>query len=81
MAEGIKGKIPPPPITEGNAYAAPQREGLPRTWVEANEMFRASSFITDWLGADYANTYYETKEYERRTFEAVISPLEWSWYR
>ena len=81
MAEGIKGKIPPPPITEGNAYAAPQREGLPRTWGEANEMFRASSFITDWLGADYANTYYETKEYERRTFEAVISPLEWSWYR
>ena len=81
MAEGMADKITPPAITTGNAYASPDREGLPATWAEANACFRASTFIGRWLGEEYQHVYSETKEYERLTFNSTITPLEWAWYR
>jgi len=81
MAEGMAQKITPPPVTTGNAYAAPDREGLPATWAEANARFRDSAFIGRWLGEEYRHVFAETKEYERLTFNSTITPLEWAWYR
>ncbi|MGC6484811.1 MAG: glutamine synthetase family protein [Candidatus Puniceispirillales bacterium] len=81
MAEGLEQQITPPPMTTGNAYDAPQRDGLPDTWLEALDLFAESPFIGRWLGEEYRHVYAETKRYERRVFEGHITPLEWSWYR
>ncbi len=81
MADGIKNRITPPDMTIKNAYDAPNREGLPATWAEANQMFSQSAFIKSWLGAEYTHVYSATKEYERLTFDKTITPLEWQWYR
>jgi glutamine synthetase len=81
MAEGIDQKIAPPPMTTGNAYDAPDREGLPDTWHEALDLFAGSPFIANWLGEAYRHVYVETKRYERQVFETHVTPLEWAWYR
>lgn len=81
MAEGIKQRIAPPPITTGNAYAAPDRDGLPETWAAALDLFGDSDFIARWLGESYRKVFAETKQYERRTFNSQVSPLDWAWYR
>jgi glutamine synthetase len=81
MAEGIKNQIAPPEMTIANAYDAPNRDGLPNTWAEAIQLFRNSDFVKSWLGQDYTKVYAATKEYERNTFAANVTSLEWSWYR
>ena len=81
MAEGIEKKLTPPPITTGNAYDQPDREGLPNSWGEANARFAASDFAKKWLGEDMVRVYAATKEYERLQFESLITPTEWTWYR
>ncbi|MDA0307930.1 MAG: glutamine synthetase family protein [Proteobacteria bacterium] len=81
MAEGIKHQISPPEMTKANAYDTPNRDGLPNTWAEAIQLFRDSDFIKNWLGEEYTKVYAATKEYERNTFAANVTALEWSWYR
>jgi glutamine synthetase len=81
MVEGIDQQIAPPPITTGNAYDSPDREGLPQTWHAALDLFANSSFITTWLGEHYQHVYTETKRAEMTAFENHITPLEWAWYR
>ncbi len=81
MVDGITNQITPPDMTTKNAYDAPNRDGLPATWAEANQMFSQSAFIKTWLGEAYTHVYTATKEYERLTFNQTITPLEWQWYR
>ena len=81
MVEGIEQKITPPPITTGNAYDAPDRDGLPTSWAEANRVFAESDFTKSWLGEDLVRVFATTKEYERLQFEGKVTPLEWLWYR
>ena len=59
-------------MTTSNAYDAPQRDGLPDTWLEALDLFAESPFIGRWLGEEYRHVYAETKRYERRVFEGHI---------
>lgn len=80
-AEGLREQNPAPALTTGNAYENPDRAGLPDTWAESLRLFRDSDFIGRWLGEGYRHVYAETKEYERRTFESRVTPLEWAWYR
>ena len=81
MAEGMEQKLTPPPITTGNAYDQPDREGLPNSWGEANARFAESDFAKKWLGEDMVRVYAATKEYERLQFESLVTPTEWTWYR
>ena len=81
MAEGIERQITPPAMTTGNAYDAPDRDGLPDTWAASLDLFAESEFIGTWLGEGYRRVYAETKHYERRVFEGHVTPLEWAWYR
>ncbi|MEK9861295.1 MAG: glutamine synthetase, partial [Alphaproteobacteria bacterium] len=81
MVEGIEQKMTPPPITTGNAYDAPDRDGLPMSWAEANRVFAESDFTKSWLGEDLVRVFATTKEYERLQFEGKVTPLEWLWYR
>ena len=81
MAEGMEQKLTPPPITMGNAYDQPDREGLPNSWGEANARFAGSDFAKKWLGEDMVRVYAATKEYERLQFESLVTPTEWTWYR
>ena len=81
MAEGLEKNIEPPQMITGNAYDAPDREGLPDTWLDALSLFEQSDFIGTWLGEGYRKVFAETKKYERRIFEGHITPLEWAWYR
>ena len=81
MAEGIDQRLTPPPITTGNAYDQPDREGLPNSWGEANARFADSDFAKKWLGDDLVRVYAATKEYERLQFEGIVTPTEWIWYR
>lgn len=81
IVDGMTNSITPPQMTTKNAYDAPNRDGLPLTWAEANNMFANSKFINTWLGEEYTKVYAATKEYERLTFDQTITPLEWAWYR
>ena len=81
MAEGIDQQLTPPPITTGNAYDQPDRDGLPHSWGEAIARFADSAFAQKWLGADLVRVYAATKNYERLQFESRVTPTEWTWYR
>ena len=61
-------------MTTGNAYDAPDREGLPDTWAASLDLFARSEFIGTWLGEGYRRVYAETKQYERHGSLKAMSP-------
>ncbi len=79
MLHGIETEAVPPPPVDGNAYES-QDPSVPKTWAEALDGFLVSSFIADWLGADFRRVFHAVKESERRDFESEVTPLEWQWY-
>ncbi|MCZ7596635.1 MAG: glutamine synthetase [Gammaproteobacteria bacterium] len=54
--------------------------GLPETWKDANELFAASPFVAEYLGADFRTVFHRVKEHERGLFEREVTPLEYRWY-
>ena len=68
--DGIKNKIEPPPIFNGNIYEARELPQIPLTLLRATEIFSESEFTKRAFGADvvdhYKTFYYnEISEYEK----------------
>ncbi len=76
---GLEHRIAPPPRVDGNAYLR-DLPGLPETWKDANELFAASRFVAEYLGADFRTVFHRVKEHERGLFEREVTPLEYRWY-
>jgi glutamine synthetase len=79
MLHGIETEAKAPPAIDGNAYET-EKPSVPKTWAAALECFETSTFVADWLGADFRRVFHAVKEGERRDFDAEVTPLEWRWY-
>jgi len=71
---GIKEKIDPGDMIEGNAYE--KARTLPRTLAEALDRFKECKPVIDLLGAPFCDAFQRIKAHELNAFEGVISSWE-----
>jgi glutamine synthetase len=74
--DGIARKIEPPPVFEGDAYAAGALPSVPATLREATAVFGSSQFVREALGADVAAHYAHFFELEQAAFDAAVTDRE-----
>jgi glutamine synthetase len=77
---GIESALDPGPPVEGNGYAQVRERTLPRTWREALDLARESTFLADALGAQFLKIFLAIKEQECARFSAEVSELDYAWY-
>jgi glutamine synthetase len=77
--DGIRRELEPPPPVDGNAYKL-DLERLPRTFLEAYELFDASEVARDLLGTDIVEAYLEALAPEIDVFLTSASDWERSRY-
>ena len=76
---GITRRLEPPPPVEGDAVRQCARE-LPAGWLHAIEAFEAGDVTSEYLGEDFKKVYAASRRFERESFAAIITPLEYEWY-
>ncbi|MBN8729851.1 MAG: glutamine synthetase [Acidobacteria bacterium] len=74
--DGIANKIEPPPVFEGDVYAARQLPRVPYCLAEAVERFESSEFVKQTLGADVAAHYAHFYRSEQRAFDRAVTDWE-----
>lgn len=74
--DGIANKIEPPPVFEGDVYAARQLPRVPYSLAEAVERFESSEFVKQTLGADVAAHYAHFYRSEQRAFDRAVTDWE-----
>jgi glutamine synthetase len=79
MHLGLTRKLDPGPMFAGNAYRDADAT-IPLSWPEALAAFERSSFVREYLGAEFAGLYSQTRRGELHDFRSYVSPLEYSWY-
>jgi glutamine synthetase len=79
MLDGLERRCDPGPPVNGNAYRSTS-DLLPHTWPDTLRAFRQSSFIREYLGADFQRLYSTTRHGEFQSFEAQVSALDHQWY-
>ncbi|MBU0726564.1 MAG: glutamine synthetase family protein [Alphaproteobacteria bacterium] len=76
---GLANKIDPGPPTEGNAYDK-HRPSLSDYWELALEVFSRSEVARTYFGESFRHVFTACRMQELKSFEAIITPLEWEWY-
>lgn len=74
--DGIARKTEPPPVFEGDVYAARNLPRVPYTLAEAVDRFEASEFVKESLGAEVAEHYAHFYRTEQRQFERAVTDWE-----
>jgi glutamine synthetase len=74
--DGIENKIEPPPIFEGDVYAAADLPRVPRTLREGAKLFAASSFARQAFGNDVVDHYSHFFETELAAFDGAVTDWE-----
>jgi glutamine synthetase len=74
--DGIANHIEPPPIFEGDVYAAQHLPRVPYTLREATELFAASEFTRQALGADVVDHYTHFLRTEQKAFDTTVTDWE-----
>ena len=74
--DGIARKTEPPPIFEGDVYAAASLPSVPVTLRDATALFESSQFVRDTLGADVAAHYVHFFKSEQAAFDAAVTDWE-----
>ena len=74
--DGIAKQTEPPPIFEGDVYAARSLPSVPGTLREATELFAASDFVKESLGADVAGHYTHFYRTEQAAFDHAVTDWE-----
>jgi glutamine synthetase len=74
--DGIANKIEPPPIFEGDIYAAKELPHVPRTLREANELFAKSAFAKQAFGAEVVEHYAHFYRSEVESFDKAVTDWE-----
>ena len=74
--DGLEHKTEPPPIFEGDVYAAKHLPRVPYSLAEAIDAFKASPFIAQAFGADVAAHYSHFFETERDAFHRAVTDWE-----
>ena len=74
--DGIANKIDPPPVFEGDVYAARNLPRVPYTLAEALDRFESSEFVKQSLGAEVAEHYAHFYRSEQRAFDRAVTDWE-----
>jgi glutamine synthetase len=78
---GLTRQIEPCEPVTGNPYRdCPEIPLLPTNWYESAAMFEHSSFVKEYLGADFQQLFTTTRRAELRAFDNQVTPLEYDWY-
>ncbi|MBK8454818.1 MAG: glutamine synthetase family protein [Thiofilum sp.] len=78
MHYGIKHKIDADKPATGNAYS--DTRVLPLNWYDTLDAFEHSTFIREYLGADFQRIYSALKWEECERFNAEVSSLDHQWH-
>ena len=74
--DGIAKHIEPPPIFEGDVYGARSLPTIPPTLRDAVQLFRASGFVREALGAEVAEHYGHFFSVEQDAYDAAVTDWE-----
>ena len=74
--DGIANQIEPPPIFEGDVYAAQYLPRVPYTLREATELFANSTFAKETFGEDVVAHYTHFFRMEQAAFDTAVTDWE-----
>jgi glutamine synthetase len=74
--DGIANHIEPPPVFEGDVYAANNLPRVPYTLEHAVDLFGASDFVREALGAEVVEHYTHFFRSEQKAFERAVTDWE-----
>jgi glutamine synthetase len=74
--DGITRRTEPPPVFEGDVYAAKALPSIPTTLREATALFEASHFVREVLGAEVAEHYAHFFHSEQNAYDAAVTDWE-----
>ncbi len=74
--DGIARKIEPPPIFEGDVYAAKSLPTIPATLRDATALFESSPLAREALGAEVVEHYAHFFHVEQEEYEAAVTDWE-----
>lgn len=74
--EGIKNKIEPPAVFEGNVYEAQSIPEVPKSLHEAVERFRSSAWAKEAFGENVVEHYAHWYDNEQKTYDKQVSEWE-----
>jgi len=74
--DGINNKIEPPPLFEGDVYAAQHLPRVPYTLREATALFAESAFTKQVFGADVVEHYAHYFRTEQTAFDTAVTDWE-----
>ncbi len=74
--DGIKNKIEPPDIFDGDVYKAQDLPHVPKTLSEATKIFEKSTFIKNCFGESVQKHYSHFFTNEQRDFDAAVTDWE-----
>ena len=71
--DGIKNKIEPPPIFEGDVYSAATLPSVPLTLRDAISVFKSSQFAKDTFGEEVVTHYTHFFETELEAYQSAVT--------
>ena len=74
--DGIANKIEPPPVFDGDVYAARQLPHVPHTLAEATELFATSAFAKKVFGAEVVGHYTHFYRTEEAMYRKAVTDWE-----
>lgn len=74
--DGIEKKTEPPPIFEGDVYAAQHLPRVPGTLREATDLFEKSAFVKGFLGEEVAEHYAHFYRTEQEAYDKAVTDWE-----
>jgi glutamine synthetase len=74
--DGIERKIEPPPVFEGDAYAADDLPLVPLSLTEATEHFAGSRFVAETFGEDVVRHYAHFFRTEQAAYDDAVTDWE-----
>ncbi|HZR45942.1 MAG TPA: glutamine synthetase family protein [Candidatus Manganitrophaceae bacterium] len=74
--DGIENKIAPPPIFEGDVYAAQHLPRVPRTLRDATDLFEKSGFVKRALGEEVAEHYSHFYRTGQEGYDKAVTDWE-----
>jgi glutamine synthetase len=74
--DGIRHKIEPPPIFEGDIYAAQHLPRVPYSLRDATELFAQSTFAKEAFGSDVVEHYAHFYRNEQQSFDKSVTDWE-----
>jgi glutamine synthetase len=74
--DGIQNKIEPPPIFDGDVYAAENLPAVPRTLRDATDLFQHSSFAKRAFGEEVVAHYLHFFKTEQEGYDKAVTDWE-----